>query len=72
MFVVVHKTHGNDVLTAHSTIQHARSSIKMRMRKHYKNTLGGVIYEVNLDDLTEVEQHGTVEPQQVPGQQPLF
>lgn len=69
MFVVVHKTHGNDVLTAHSTIQHARSSIKMRMRS--RQTLAGSIYEVHLDDLTPIEQHGTLDSQ-VPGQQPLF
>lgn len=73
VFIVRHITHGNDILTAHSTLQHARASIKMRMRKRSGGkTLAGVIYEVNLDGLTPVEDHGSVVPQQIPGQDPLF
>ena len=52
-------------LTAHSAIHLARSSAKMRGNN-------AEIFVVDESALTLVERCGSVVPEQVPGQQPLF
>ena len=71
IYLVRHMSGAGEKLTAHHTIQHARSSAKMRMRKPYRPTEGAVIYAVDPQDLHEVEQHGKVETV-IEGQEPLF
>lgn len=53
-------------LTAHTAIHFARSSAKGRRSE------GVEIFVVDESNLTLVERRGIVEPQQIPGQDPLF
>lgn len=72
LYIVSHTGPTGDKLTAHKTLQHARQSAEKRQQISTKSMDGAVIYEVSPSDLREVETHGRVETQQVPGQQPLF
>lgn len=71
VYLVRHMTGAGEKLTAHHTIQHARSSAKMRMSKQLRPTEGAIIYAVAPQDLHEVEQHGKVETV-IEGQEALF
>lgn len=68
IYLVKHYNRRGEVekLTAHTTINYARSSAKGRRSE------GVEIFVVDESNLTLVERRGSVEPQQIPGQQPLF
>lgn len=70
VYIVRHIIYGKEILTAHSTLQHARASVKMRMRQAGREHRA-TIYEGTLDDLHVIDERGRMN-EAIEGQDTLF